>query len=315
MDRDGAGTAAMARVSVRRPRAGRDVSLGPWRWHVLRQRVERWPLARFLRGYLLDCQAGDMAASVAFHAMLYCFPLIAAIVSVIGLIVRDPIRLSRVSLVVVEILPPTNWGDSLHGLLAAKENAGLFGLVSVTGLFWFGASFLASLARAFNAIYDVPPRRPLSQRLLAMGLILVVALLVIVTVMAASAATGLVRALGALLGIASFGVTARAVTFTTGLFTAFALFLTLDWLIPNARFSFQEVWPGAAFSAVCFIAATQIFPLYIRYAPTNRYGAVFSLVFLLTTWFYLLAHILLLGAAINAFRRREARERAARARR
>jgi YihY family inner membrane protein len=136
-------------------------------------------------------------------------------------------------------------------------------------------------------------------------LIIAMAALLIVTVAASSVAGFLIIASENFLRLTPLGdrLTGSLLALGTGLATSFLLFLLLYWAVPNLRLSFGDVWPGALFAACLFIAATQLFPLYARYAPTNRYGAFLSLVFLLTTWFYLLAHILLLGAAINAFRR------------
>lgn len=262
-------------------------------------------LYRFARGYLLDRQAGDMAAAIAFHALLYLFPLLAAVLTIIGLVVQDTGRRSRATLTVVQVFPPESWRYLLDALQVARENTGLLGVIGAVGLFWFGTSLLASLSRAFNRIYGVPPQSILHQRLLAIALIALVAALLTVTVVTSALATALVKLLAALPGVFPLGlrVAASALALGTGLATAFVLFLALYWLIPNARQRFGDVWPGATFATVAFVAATQFFPLYVGLTPANRYGAVFGLVFLLTTWFYLLAHIILLGAAINAYRR------------
>jgi membrane protein len=268
-------------------------------------RLKRTALGRFARGYLIDAEAGDMAAVVAFHALLYVFPLLGALLTAIGLVVQDEQRLLRTFYTIVRILPAANWPDSLQGLLLAKQNAGLFGIVSAVGLFWLGSSLIASLARAFNKLYGVPSRALVQQRLLAMGLIITMAALLIVTVAASSVAAVLVNTSENFLGLTplGYGLTGSLLALGTGLSTAFVLFLLLYWAVPNLRLSFGDVWPGAFFAACLFVAATQLFPLYARYAPTNRYAGFLSLVFLLTTWFYVLAHILLLGAALNAFRR------------
>lgn len=268
---------------------------------------------RFVQGYITEFEASELAASIAFYALLYLFPLLGAVVATIGLLIQDQYWQARVGLVIVQVFPAATWRDSLQGLLGVRNNAGLFGILSLVGLFWLGSSLLANLARAFNRLYGVPPRSPLRQRLLAMGLIVVVAALAIVTVIAASAARIIVNSVQTLLNLRplGWGLTATLLAFGTGLFSAFMLFLALYWAVPNLRQRFGDVWPGALVAAFLLVAATQLFPLYIRYTPANLYGAVFGLVGLLTTWFYLLAHIVLLGAAINAFRRASRRAAAA----
>ena len=280
-------------------------SFWPFRALRLVVRARRHTLVRFARGYLLDCQGGDLAAAIAFHALLYLFPLAGALLTVIGLIVQNNAWLGRASMMIVQSFPAESWRESLQGLIAVRQNAGLFGLISVLGLFWLGSGLIASLARAFNEIYQVPPRSPFQQRIFAISFIVVVALLMVLSAAAASAARLVVNSLQHLLGLQplGWGLTATLFGLATGLSTAFVLFLLLYWTVPNVRLRFRDVWPGATFASVAFVAATQLFPLYASLAPTNRYGAALGLVFLLTTWCYLLAHILLLGNAINAFRR------------
>ena len=296
-------------------RAGRAAPQAPpkvrrrsiWPLWVLRLvvRTRRLTLVRFARSYLLDCQGGDMAAAIAFHALLYLFPLAGALLTAIGLIVQNNAWLGRASMMIVQSFPAESWRESLQGLIAVRENASLFGLLSVVGLFWLGSGMIASLARAFNEIYQVPPRSPFQQRVFAISFIVVVALLMVLSAAAASAAGLLAESVQHLLGLRPLGrgLTATVLGLGTGLSTAFVLFLLLYWTVPNVRLRFRDVWPGAVFASVAFVAATQLFPLYARLAPTNRYGAALGLVLLLTTWCYLLAHILLLGNAINAFRR------------
>ncbi len=234
--------------------------------------------------------------------------------SVIGWIVQDDGNLRLISNRLILIFPRDEWREPVQGLVAARNNKEFLGIASTIGLFWFGAAFIAKLARAFNRLYGVPLRPALQRRLLTVVMIALFAVLLVVTFTASTVATLFVANLRQFLFVMgvpplSFGAAERLVTFGTALFTAFVLFLALYWIIPNARQGFCDIWRGTAFAATLLVAATQIFPLYIRFAPGNRYGQFFSLIFLLTTWLYLLAHIILLGAAINAFRWRDRRAR------
>ena len=60
--------------------------------------------------------------------------------------------------------------------------------------------------------------------------------------------------------------------------------------------------PWSSASATLFAAALQLFPLYLRFRPSSASGGAFGFIFLLTTWLYLLAHLLLFGNALNAYR-------------
>lgn len=295
---------------VARPAARRKRPLWRWLWSRPRRRIggrlRRLALGRFLHGYLVRHRGGDLAAGIAFHALLYLFPLLGGLLTAIGLVVRNDEWFTRIVITIIRIFPDDAWQAPLTGLIEVRENAGLFGIVSGLGLVWLGSTFIASLARAFNALYGLPERAPLRQRLMALGLIAIVAVLLVATVAASSAATlliavseGLLDRLGVHLSFR--GLPTSLAALGTSLLTAFVLFLTLYWRLPNLPQRFGDVWRGAGLAAVLLVVATQLFPLYVRFAPQNPFGELLSVVFLLTTWLYALAHIILLGAALNAF--------------
>ncbi len=275
-------------------------------WQRLIERAQGLPLACFARRYLIQHQAGDLAAGIAFHALLYLFPMFLAVLSIIGLFLQNEDILRDVSGRIYQLFPYDSEGN-IQTLLATKRNFGLFGTLSLIGLLWLGSSFIASLARAFNILYGVPPRNLIRQRFVSIGIILLFAVLLVVTV-AASLVGNLIVDLSEnflerlRVPLPPPGPLPSLLALGTGLLTAFVLFLVLYWRLPYVRQRFRDIWRGAALAAVLLVAATQIFPFYVRFAPTNGYGAFFSFIFLLTTWLYLVAHITLIGAAINAFR-------------
>ncbi|MGN6674057.1 MAG: YihY/virulence factor BrkB family protein [Thermomicrobiales bacterium] len=285
------------------PRAGGWFAIAR-RWYY---RARNTAPGRFMVGYLGTYEANDLAATIAYRALLYTFPLLGAIATAVGLVIHNTNLLISVNAALTEILPSSVWDKQVTALLTAKDNTGLIGLVSVAGLFWLGSTLLANLGRAFNKLYNVPKRHAIVQRLVAFGLILLLAVLLVSSIIASSLVTLFVDRLDpfvAMLGLhlPGWDFKARGLALATALSTAFMLFTMLYWLIPNARQRFRDVWRGALLAALLLVAATQLFPLYVRFAPGNAYGAFFSLLFLLVTWFFLLAHIILLGAALNAFR-------------
>ena len=98
------------------------------------------------------------------------------------------------------------------------------------------------------------------------------------------------------------GALVSAVSWALSVGWTFLLFWLVYWIVPNRALAPGQVWPGALAATVLFQASTQLFPLYLRHVGQfDRYGAAFGLALLLLTWFYFLAHILLFGAALNAF--------------
>lgn len=271
-------------------------------------RARAWTAVRYARRYLIAHQGGDLAAGIAFHALLYLFPLLGAILAILGAVLRNDALLLAIGMRVVRLFPGT-WEVPLRALLEARDHAGWVGLASLLGLPWLGSSLLGSLARAFDRLYGVPSRHPVRQRFLSLALILGLAVLLSAAIAASAVAHLLLGYSGVLLqriGVASPLSTALSglLALALGLLAAFALFLMLYWRLPHVRQGYRDIWRGAALAAALLVAVTQLFPLYARFAPTGRYGSLLGFSLLLATWLYLLAHITLVGAAVNAYRRR-----------
>lgn len=268
------------------------------------------PVVAFLRDYLVVRQAGDLAAGVAFHALLYLFPFLGSVLALTGFLFRDDRRQAVATDAILALFPDRDWRQEVADLVNVSAESRLLGLVSLIGLFWLGSSFIASLARAFDALYGAPARHALRQRLIALVVIAVAASALLLVVVASSQAVLLLARSSALVplvgAVPSWGrrLALGLIGLAAAFVTAWLFFLALYWLLPNVHQPIREVWRGAALAAALMIAINQLFPLYIRFAPVDRYGALFGLVVLFTIWLYLLAHVTLLGAALNAFTHR-----------
>ena len=182
-------------------------------------------------------------------------------------------------------------------------------VVSLIVLLWTGSSLLACLSRAFNLLYEAPPRAAVANRLVTLGLLLIIPPLFLATVLVSSVATAMTNVFAAAFDTRiARTLDARylpeIIAFATVWLLAFVLALTLFWGLPNARQRFRDVWPGAALAAVLLVATNQLIPLYARFAFGNQYSAMLLLLAVATTWAYLVANALLIGVSVNAFRYR-----------
>lgn len=276
------------------------------------RRVGRSAPARLVQRYV-DANLPNLAAAVAFHTLFSVFPLLLALVTLIGLIVPDPGRLEQATGAVVVLFPPEASEQLLAMLRSTRQNAGLLGALSVVGLLYSGSALFGSLEDAFNRIYQLPGRPYLRQKLMAMGMLLTCASLLLLSLLAASLADLLSSVSGQTLETWLPGATwltelvdLRAVgvslAWTLSLAWSFLFFLLIYVIVPNRHFRLGQVWPGAALAALLFVGITKLFPVYLDYFSNfNRYGAGFAFVLLLLAWFYFLAHVVLFGATVNAF--------------
>ncbi|MEO8716098.1 MAG: YihY/virulence factor BrkB family protein [Acetobacteraceae bacterium] len=280
-------------------------------WARAKRLHARFEATWLVRGYR-TAEAGDVAAVIAFRALVALVPTILLVVGVAGAVLRGGQVLQTAILATVWALPASGARDGLDAILTARRESAWFGLSSAVGFAWIGASFVSTLARGMNRVYGVPNRHVVHQRLRGFAVVVVFAVLFAVATIAASLPTLFVgRRLSvyfATWSLASWR--GQLVSYGLAMTAALLLFGVLHRVVPNAGQELGDVWPGTLVGAMVFLALTQAFPLYLRIAArANVYGAAFGLVWLLVTWFHALAHVLLFSTYVNAthLRRRAGR--------
>ena len=98
------------------------------------------------------------------------------------------------------------------------------------------------------------------------------------------------------------GTLSHLIGYAISIFGGVLLFGIIHLYLPNAHQRIGDIWPGVLAAAVAFTVLTQAFPIYLQLTQnSNRYGAVFGVVWLLLTWFLLLAHIIVISTMVNAW--------------
>jgi membrane protein len=236
-----------------------------------------------------ESQASNYASALAFACLLAMFPLALAVLSIVGLAVRDPAMESRVQDLIVQLFPGSAQPQLLDGLHNAKTSAGWMGLLAMAGLLWSASSIFSTMEFAFTQIFATKQRDLIRQK--AMGLVMMLLLVV---------AVGITVAANTL--AAPFPV-AWIAGFVIGSAIMVALLIGLYRCVPNRTFVVRDVMPGALLAGILIELFSLGFPLYARLAGGfNAYGAQFGLFFLLAGWFYILSELILLGAVFNQFR-------------
>lgn len=279
---------------------------GPSDWI---ERAFHW----MLRGYQ-QANAGDLAAAVAYNALVALIPTFLLCLSVAGLFFRSDEVFTSTIYASFWGLPSSAAGDALDAVLTAKRSSSWLGALSLAGFAWTGAGFVSCLARSMNRIYGVPGCGYMCEKRRGFFVILAFAALFTLALLASTVPTLFVRTeLPAYfeswaLAAGWYQVLGYAVAF----FATVALFGMLYRIVPNAGQRLPDIWPGTLTAATLFVVMAQVFPIYLRLlGGVNRYGAAFGLLTLLVAWFYVLAHLLLFGAYVNATHQRH-RQRAAR---
>jgi membrane protein len=234
-----------------------------------------------------DSQAPNYAAGLAFNMFMSMFPLLLGLLAIVGLVLRSPTQQASVEATLLSFFPPDAQAALHRTLTGARQHAGLLGLISILGLIWSGSGLFASMEFALGQIFGARQRDFVRQRVMALFMTAVFVVAIVVSTFA-SASLAFVH------GVPFVGPVIGAVTW-------FLFMLLIYRVVPNRTFSTQShVWPGALLAAVLMEALTLIWPLFARLMHGfDTYGSTFALFFLLATWLYLLAQVLLLGAVAS----------------
>jgi len=230
-----------------------------------------------------DDRAGNLAALIAYYAFFSVFPLLLALVSILGFVLEDDPGL-REDIVDSTLAQMPVLGSQIAGAAAPLTGSGIALAVGIAGALWAGLGVTVALGRAFEVVWDVPrleQRSGLAERVRGLAIIGVMALVL----GAATAVTALSVAGGFLLGFAVDG----------------AVLLAVFWLYTARPMRLRDLLPGVALAAVGMVALQSIAGWYFDHAverADDTYGT-FALVIGLLSWFLLLAQLLLLAAEVN----------------
>jgi membrane protein len=270
-------------------------------WMRLGRRIVVWLVSGFLR-----VRANDLAAGIAYYALLTIVPILLGLVSLVGLVLRTDEGFRQAEELVTWIVPGELAAESLQTLPALRDRSGTFGLFSLLGFLWLGSTLFSAVGRAMNQVYGVPDRPPLHQRLRGLIGVLAFALLFIASVIAAIVPTVVlgIDQHSAPLDLADLPVFRglyQLLSYVVAVVTSMVMFGLIFRLAPAAGQRVADIVPGAVVIGLAFVVLVQVFPFYLRIVNGwNLIGGTAGLLSLVLLWFYLLAHLLVLGAYINA---------------
>jgi len=271
-------------------------------WRVLRRLV--WETA-------MDNTTG-LAAQMAYLLLFALAPGSLFLWHLLGLFGTDPGKLHRMFVLLKSFMPPDQKvQDILDSAMANVVVTGSSGLLANTGIIlgiYFGAVFVATIARALSHTYGMREDPHWWSKYIISFFMLFWFGIVIVfcfnAIVFGEKLAGIAEVNFQLAFPLQAWIAALSLPFTALVLIIFALALYL--LTPENYLTIRQALPGAIFFSIGWIIATKLFQLYVgrydRYNPT--YLALASIVVLLT-WMYLNCLLLLLGGKLNAILRRE----------
>jgi len=173
-------------------------------------------------------------------------------------------------------------------------------IISLAGLVWGGANLFSSMENVFSIFFRTTGRAFLPQKLMAVGMVVILAVLLPLSLAASSLVTAGSSAFRSVLP-PPLSIVLSIIGPLTSLLVLWVLFLLIYMVVPNTKVPFRNAWRGAVAAAILFAILDLLFPLYFRLFlhGNGQYGAVAGSLLVLVAWLWFFALITVIGAQIN----------------
>jgi membrane protein len=252
---------------------------------------------------LLNDQAPNLASLLAWGTLNALLPLLLGVLSLAGLVLRDPARLEQINTAILSALP-ADVANVLAGVLEGMQQAAASaGIVALVLFLINGSSFFSNMASVFDLAYHVQGRNVLFERLIGLCMLAATTALLVMSTFAAGV-VGLVNNLPG--ADPASPILSQVVGWSIAIVGIFCLFWLLYRFLPNVSQGWRDVVPGTLLSSILLLIVSQVFPIYLTLFPPNHAYALFGVFLVITFWLYLVGFVLVLGAELNAFLRQPA---------
>jgi membrane protein len=253
----------------------------------------------------------DWAASLTYYAILSVFPMLIALVSLLGIFGEYP-RTSNALINIVQQVAPGTTVDVLRGPIEhgakAQSGAGLVFLIGIGASIWAASGYLGAFFRAANIAWDATEDRPF-WKLRPIQVVLTVILLAGLTLIGmALVITGPVAtAVGDSIGLGSTTLTVwRWAKWPVIVLAVLTLLSLVFYAAPNIKQrGYRWISAGTIAAAAGWVVATILFGLYVAYfgSYNKTYGSIAGVIIFLV-WMWITNLALLFGVTLDAVRAR-----------
>jgi membrane protein len=259
----------------------------------------------FWRGFLGFYDSDDLtyAASIAYYALLSLFPVLLLAFALLGWATADVANRLAVFSFVLRYFP-TEFDFIAKQLDAFRTSTVTFGVAGTLGLLWGAGGFFGAITTAVNYAWGVEkPRSFWQQKLLALVMLGVAALILLIALLLVSATQVVTASWFA--GIAEHFPGLLVLRSLTIRYATTILFIVVVGLIyyfvPNAEVRFPDVWIGAVVTGLLWKGALEGFSWYVRdMSQFTRVNGSVGVVVVFLLWVYTQAVILLYGVEFTA---------------
>lgn len=237
-----------------------------------------------------------LAAMVAYFALASFVPLIFLALSVLGFLDQADSSSALVSYL-EDVFPGQSVESIVKVVDAVQRNATALSVVGAVALLWSSLSLFSALESAFNILYGRPNRPFLRGKALATVYMSAALVVLFAGLTVGTFGYDFLRRYAT--AVVSNQWVALALTLLASGAALFAFLQSAYYRLPNARLTHREVLPGAIVGAVVLVATLQALPLFVSLTSEVVALQALGTTFLLLVWLYVMANVIVFGAALN----------------
>jgi membrane protein len=262
-------------------------------WQLVRRTFQEWS----------NDKASRLAAALSYYTAVAVAPLLVLLVTGIGWFFgENSAQIQLISQLRGMIGPQgAEVAEAVIENAARPDVAGIAGILSLATLLWGASNVFVELQDSLNTIWGVEAKQQakgiwafVRERFLSFSMILVIGFLLLVSLILGTIISALGGYFGEMMPAAAF--LWQIVNFVASFSVTTLLFALIYKVLPDADFSWRDVWMGAAVTALLFTIGKSILGLYLgNQSLSSAYGAAGSFVVMLL-WIYYSAQIFFFGA-------------------
>ena len=242
----------------------------------------------------------NVAAGIAYFALLSIFPLMLATMAISGFFFTDEAEQLKIVDAIRKLVPVSS--DFLSQTIEGVVNSrGTVSLIAALGLLWSGLTVFAAVRKGINHAWGIgKPPNLLKERLIDLSMMMGLALAGSV-IFILSATLFQLPEIGRWLSVVGGGTLGKVVVSLISLFVSFVVLLLMYKYVPNRKVAWGGIWLGALVGAVFFEGSKDLFAWYVSNLGDFNlvYGSLGALMAILV-WVYISALVLLVAAQLSA---------------
>jgi membrane protein len=248
-------------------------------------------------------QPFDLAAQLAYFALLALVPFLMFLLTVVGYVPLHGLD-QQIMRTAFDVMPRDTASllQSTVQEIVGKQHGWLL-VSSLLLAIWSASGAVSGLTSALNRAYDVSETRPAWRiKLRALMVTLGGAVAVIVATAAMLIGPNIVHKIWDFFGLGgAFDHLWALLRWPVAMLALMTMLATIYYFLPNVKQRFRFITPGSVFAVVAWLITSWGFRFYVSHfnSYARTYGALGTVIVLLV-WLYLSGAMVILGGEINA---------------